>query len=116
MGYVPDRVRPDLPPAVEDAVIAFGHPARAAILGHLRVHGATTRGELAANLALIPKTIQYHVGVLAALGLLAADPPAARSGQRTRYSLIEPRLAQLHSALTRHLGLDDEPARAQHKR
>ena len=85
---------------------AFGHPARTAILGHLRTRGASTRGELAADLALVPKTIQYHVGVLAGLGVLEADPPAARSGQRTRYALHESRIAHLHAALTRHLGVD----------
>lgn len=85
---------------------AFGHPARTAILGYLRIHGASTRGELATELALVPKTIQYHVGILARVGVLEADPPAARSGQRTRYTLVESRIAQLHAALTRHLGVE----------
>lgn len=103
---MPATVSPNLPPAVVDAVAALGHPARAAILGYLRDHTARTLGEIAGDLTLGAKTVQYHLGILTELGAITADPPAAiaRSGQRTRYALDEERVRQLLTALARHVG------------
>lgn len=98
---MPDRVRPDLPAAVEDAIAVFGHPVRVAILRHLNAAGASTRGQIADELHLVPKTVQYHLTALDTLGVIEATPGAHedRRGTRPRYSLDHHRVTVLHAAL-----------------
>jgi DNA-binding transcriptional ArsR family regulator len=98
---MPDRVRPDLPTEVEDAIECFGHPVRVAIMRYLHDAGAATRGEIATGLDLVPKTVQYHVTALDTLGAVEATPGRHedRQGTRPRYSLDQNRVTKLHDAL-----------------
>jgi hypothetical protein len=50
-----------------------------------REHGPPTRGQLANALDLVPKTVQFHLTGLAALGVVIPDPAPdpARRRQRT---------------------------------
>ncbi len=103
---MPQHVRPDLPAEVEDAVSAFGYAVRVAIIGYLREHGPATRGQIAAGLNLIPRTVQFHLTGLTELGVVTRDPAPeqARRGQRTRYVLDPNRVDELHAALGRYIG------------
>jgi hypothetical protein len=71
-----------------------------------REHGPPTRGQLADALDLVPKTVQFHLTGLAALGVVIPDPAPdpARWGQRTHYGLDADRVDKLHTALGRHVG------------
>ncbi len=106
---MPEHVRPDLPPAVGDAVSAFGYGVRVAIIGYIHEHGPATRGQLATGLGLVPKTVQFHLTGLTALGVVIPDPPPeqARRGQRTRYEIDAARVLELYAELGKHLGIGE---------
>ncbi|GAB7192187.1 helix-turn-helix domain-containing protein [Kineococcus sp. NUM-3379] len=57
---------------------ALAHPTRLRLLGELRTSGPRTVGQLCAVLDEAPGSVSYHVGKLAAAGLVEQAPHLAR--------------------------------------
>ena len=62
---------------------ALAHPARVAIIGHLRGLGEATCGEIVALLPLAQATVSQHLGALRRAGLVEAR----ECGTRVCYSV-----------------------------
>lgn len=62
---------------------ALAHPARVAIIGHLRERGEATCGEIVALLPLAQATVSQHLGELRRAGVLEAR----ECGTRVCYSV-----------------------------
>ena len=103
---MPRRVSLDLPKEVDEALAAFGTPARLAIIDVLRTDEPASKAHIATVLGMDSKTTIYHLAKLVALDVVLADPPPGpgRTGQHPRYSLNHRRIARLFAALGRMLG------------
>lgn len=99
---MPKYARPAHPESVEAAIEAFGNRVRVAILGTLAKDGPGTRGEIAARIGAVDKTVQVHLRILETLKLVASDPPPSsrRSGQRVQYRCLDSNIDELLQTLT----------------
>ena len=88
--------RPD-PEAVAEAVFAaLAEPTRRSILSALAAHGPTTATDLASQLPITRQAITKHLELLAAAGLVLADPGERR---RIRYRVNAAPMAMAQSYL-----------------
>ena len=88
--------RPD-PEAVAEAVFAaLAEPTRRSILSALAAHGPTTATGLAAQLPISRQAITKHLELLAAAGLVLAEPGERR---RIRYRVNAAPMAMAQSYL-----------------
>lgn len=103
---MPGLARPELPSSLEDAINAFGTPVKIAILRHLALHGAATRGQIAQALDVAAPTIGHNLLWLAEDSVILADPPAGtqRSGKRVEYSLNRREVHRRYMALGEAIG------------
>lgn len=103
-GFVPTP----LGEHVEAAIDILGNRIRVAILGHLKLHGPSVRGDIAAALGLVPSSVSNQLTILLEAGVIRTDPPAEqiRSGTRVLYAVRGDRLEELYRTLGAALGLD----------
>ena len=98
--------RPQLPAHVEAAIEAFGTPVRLVVLAHLRRAGRAAVDDLATATGLGPATVRRHLDALEQLGVVAGDePPEARHGKRTTYSVDADRLRAMYRDLGHFLDI-----------
>lgn len=100
-GHVPRYARPLDADNVEDPIKALGSMVRAGIIGYIRNHGASTRGEIAAGTGLAVPTVAKALQALVKSGMLIPDPPPeqAVSGQRIRYSVNRAAVSEMYFQL-----------------
>ena len=75
---------PDIETIAEQVFTALSDPTRRAILAALAAAGPATATDLAASLPITRQAIAKHLGLLAAAGLVTAEPGERR---RVRYRL-----------------------------
>ncbi|WP_211291116.1 ArsR/SmtB family transcription factor [Kineococcus xinjiangensis] len=75
---MPDSPRPVARIDDPTTMRALAHPVRLRLLGELRTHGPRTVGGLCDLLDEAPGSVSYHVGRLAAAGLVEEAPELAR--------------------------------------
>jgi predicted ArsR family transcriptional regulator len=68
------------------------------IIGYLRDHGPSKRGELANGLDLLPVTVAKALNELLAADLIRSDPPLSelRRGQGATYRVNNPAVTDLY--------------------
>lgn len=100
-GHVPRYARPLDADNVEDPIKALGSMVRAGIIGYIRNHGASTRGEIAAGTSLAVPTVAKALQALVASGMLLADPPLdqALRGQRIKYTVNDAAVSEMYFQL-----------------
>jgi DNA-binding transcriptional ArsR family regulator len=76
--------RPDVEAVAEEVFTALADPSRRGILAALATDGPATATDLAARLPISRQAIAKHLALLAAAGLVAAEPGERR---RVRYRL-----------------------------
>jgi DNA-binding transcriptional ArsR family regulator len=76
--------RPDIEIVAEEVFTALADPSRRGILAALAADGPATATDLAARLPISRQAIAKHLTLLAAAGLVAAEPGERR---RVRYRL-----------------------------
>jgi len=80
----PDLSMPDVEAVAEQVFTALADPTRRAILAALASGGPATATDLAARLPITRQAIAKHLALLAAAGLVTAEPGERR---RVRYQL-----------------------------
>ena len=76
--------RPDIEAVAEEVFTALADPSRRGILAALAADGPATATDLATRLPITRQAIARHLALLAAAGLVAAEPGERR---RVRYRL-----------------------------
>jgi DNA-binding transcriptional ArsR family regulator len=76
--------RPDIEAVAEEVFTALADPSRRGILAALAADGPATATDLATRLPISRQAIARHLALLAAAGLVAAEPGERR---RVRYRL-----------------------------
>ena len=72
---------------VEDPIAALGNMLRANIIGYVRRHGPSRRGEIAAALGVGYPAVAKALRVLVDSGALQTDPAQPRQGQTVWYTV-----------------------------
>jgi len=75
---------PDIEAVAEQVFTALADPTRRAVLAELAARGPATATDLANRLPITRQAIAKHLGLLAAAGLVTAEPGERR---RVRYRL-----------------------------
>lgn len=98
---MPRYARPLDADNVEDPIKALGSMVRAGIIGYIRNHGASTRGEIAAGTSLAVPTVAKALQALVASEMLIADPPLDQAirGQRIRYTVNDAAVSEMYFQL-----------------
>ena len=86
---------------MEDPIKALGSMVRAGIIGYIRNHGASTRGEIAAGTNLAVPTVAKALQALVGSGMLIADPPLDQAvrGQRIKYIVNDSAVSEMYFQL-----------------
>lgn len=108
---MPKLVRPNLEPIVEAAIDTLGNRVRVSILGFLLANGPATRSQIAAELGINVKTLQFHLTALRADGAVRVSPASEAeqdtSGRLIVYDCDAARVRLLLRGLADHLGMAD---------
>lgn len=105
---MPGLVPTPLGEHVEAAIDILGNRTRVAILGHLKAHGPSVRGDIAAALSLVPSSVSNQLTILLDAGVITTDPPEGqiRPGSRVLYAVVPERVEELYRTLGAALGVD----------
>jgi hypothetical protein len=74
---------------------------RAGIIGYVRNHGPSTRGEIATGVGIQVPTVAKALQSLVAAGMLIADPPLSEAarGQRIKYTVDDAAVSEMYFQL-----------------
>lgn len=101
---MPKFVRPAEGDYAEDPINALGNPLRANIIGYVRRHGPSTRGQIADALEVGYPSVAKALQVLVRTGVLVTDPKNPTQGQRVLYTVDDSVVTEMWIKLGQAIG------------
>lgn len=107
-GGMPRLIHPALPEEVEMAIAFMGNRAQVEILQKLAVYGPCTIGTLAEHVEMSRPSLNKHLVLLEAAGLVIGDPPAGqRHGRSVKYGADLTRVRFLADACVAYISHEE---------
>ncbi len=101
---MPKYVRSSDSDYVEDPIAALGNMLRANIIGYVRRHGPSRRGEIAAALGVGHPAVAKALRILVDAGVLNTDPAEPRRGQTVYYTVNQDVVSEMWMRLGDAIG------------
>lgn len=101
---MPKYVRPYESDDLEDPIQALGNMLRARIIGDLRQHGPSKRGEITKRLDVGYQAVGKALQVLVRAGVVLTDPAHPTKGQQVRYRVDQEAVSEMWIQLGQAIG------------